>query len=153
MSFSYRLFRLKVAAIGNGLQSPLLLAIRLFWGGSFIIAGLGKFIHQEPVIAYFASLGIPFPSFSVDLTATVEIVGGILLVLGLFSRLASIPLFITMLVALLIAEQEAVRMILSDPENFIHRQPFSFFFASLLVFAFGPGTISLDYLIWEKKKK
>lgn len=153
MSFSYRLFRLKVAAIGNDLQSPLLLAIRLFWGGSFIIAGLGKFIHQEPVIAYFTSLGIPFPSFSVDLTATVEIVGGILLVLGLFSRLASIPLFITMLVALLVAEQEAVRMILSDPENFIHRQPFSFLFASLLIFAFGPGAFSLDYLIWERKKR
>ncbi len=153
MSFSYSLLRSKITAIGNDLQSPLLLAIRLFWGGSFFITGIGKFAHLENVISFFRSLHIPFAPFSAILTATVETVGGALLLLGLFSRLASIPLIFTMIVAFLTAESAAVRKVFSDPQNFIHREPFSFLFASLLIFVFGPGAISLDCWLWEKKKK
>ena len=141
----------KLAAFGYGLHSPLLLIIRLIWGGAFFITGIGKFQHMEKVIHFFQSLGIPFASFNASLVATVETVGGACLFLGLFSRIASIPLMCTMIVAFLTAESEAVRMIFSDPQNFIHREPFSFFFACLLIFVFGPGALSIDHFLWKAR--
>ena len=153
MSAIYKYLHVKLTGFGNILQSPLLLLIRLFWGGSFFIAGIGKFTHMQKVVQFFETLGIPFASFSALLTASVETIGGACLILGVFSRLASIPLICTMIVAFLTAETEAVRMVFSDPQNFIHRDPFSFLFASLLVFVFGPGKISFDFWLWDRKKR
>jgi putative oxidoreductase len=143
----------KIAVFGNRLQSPLLLLIRLFWGGSFFLTGVGKFAHMGNVVTYFQSLGIPFAHFSAFLTALAETVGGACLFLGLFSRLASIPLICVMIVAFATAESQAVRMIFSNPQNFIHSTPFSFLFASLLVFAFGPGRISIDSRLDAKQRR
>ena len=149
----YRYFHGRLTALGNCLQSPLLLLIRLFWGGSFFLTGMGKFMHMQKIVQFFESLGIPFAPFNALLTASVETIGGACLFLGLFSRLASIPLICTMIVAFLTAETEAVRMVFADPQNFIHRDPFSFLFASLLVFVFGPGAISFDFWLWDRKKR
>ena len=146
-------FYSKVSVFGNCLQSPLLLIIRLFWGGSFFITGIGKFAHIGKVTQFFQMLGIPFPAFSAFLTGLIELVGGACLFLGVASRLITIPLIFTMITALATAENEAVRRIFLDPQNFIHREPFSFLFASLLVFVFGPGAISLDYWLWRKKSE
>lgn len=142
----------KIAVFGNRLQSPLLLLIRLYWGGSFFITGFGKFTHMGNVVSFFQSLGIPFAHFSAFLTALVETIGGACLFLGLFSRLASIPLMFVMIVVFATAESEAVRMLLSNPQKFIHSTPFSFLFASLLVFVFGPGQISIDSRFLDKKE-
>ncbi len=149
---SFREMYSKIAVFGNRLQSPLLLLIRLYWGGSFFLTGFGKFTHMGNVVTYFQSLGIPFAHFSAFLTALVETVGGACLFLGLFSRLASIPLICVMIVAFATAESAAVRMILSNSQNFIHSTPFSFLFASLLVFVFGPGRISIDSRLLDKKQ-
>ena len=149
----YKYLHVKLTFLGNCLQSPLLLLIRLFWGGCFFITGIGKFTHMQKAVQFFESLGIPFASFTAPLTATVETIGGACLILGLFSRAASIPLICTMIVAFLTAETEAVRTAFSDPQNFIHRDPFSFLFASILVFVFGPGKISFDYWLWDRKKR
>ncbi|HSX38681.1 MAG TPA: DoxX family protein [Chlamydiales bacterium] len=143
----------KLAAFGNSLQSPLLLAIRLFWGGSFFVTGIGKFTHIEKTIAYFESLGIPFATFSAFFVGSIETIGGACLFLGLFSRLASIPLMCIMIAVFMTAETEALHKIFSDPQNFVQREPFSFLFASLLVFVFGPKAISFDYWLWKKTEK
>jgi putative oxidoreductase len=145
-------FYSKLIAFGNHLQSPLLLLIRLFWGGTFVVTGLGKFAHLGQVIDYFHSLGIPFASLSVILTAFIETICGACLLLGFASRLVAIPLIFTMIIAFLTAEKEALKQILSDPQKFIHADPFSFLFASLIVFVFGPGAASIDRWFWEKKE-
>src|SRR5271167_2801323 len=116
----YMRFYLKLTAFGNHLKSPLLLVIRLFWGGAFLVTGWGKFAHLEQVTDYFHSLGIPFASFSVILTAFIETVCGACLLLGFASRLVAIPLIFTMIIAFLTAEKEALNQILSDPQKFIH---------------------------------
>jgi putative oxidoreductase len=141
----------KLIAFGNCLQSPLLLIIRLFWGGTFVATGIGKLTHIEGIITYFQMLKIPFPAFNAYLTGSIELIGGAFLLLGLFSRWAAIPLILMMLVAFTTAEMEATRMIFNDPQNFIHRTPFSFLFASLLIFVFGPGKASLDYWFWKNR--
>jgi putative oxidoreductase len=135
---------------GDRLKSPLLLIIRLFWGGSFFITGLGKFGHLVKVADFFQSLGIPFPLFSATLTAFIETVCGACLLVGFASRIITIPLILTMITAILTSEQAALKAILSDPQRFIHTTPFSFLFASLLVFVFGPGSASIDHWLWRE---
>jgi putative oxidoreductase len=140
-----------IDSFGEFLQSILLLAIRLFWGGSFMLAGWGKFFNIPKVSEYFASLNIPFPIQQAYLVATVECVGGLFLLIGLASRWVSIPLSCVMIVAYITAHNEALVNIWNDPDTFIKESPFNFLLATLLVLAFGPGKISVDYLLRKKK--
>lgn len=137
----------------NYLQSPILLLIRLYWGWQFFHGGIEKFSNITHVAKYFGLLHIPFPLFSTYLVATVETLGGLLLLIGLFSRFAALFLVITMAVAYLTAELEAVRTIFVDPELFFKQPPFLYLYASLIVLAFGAGFFSLDYLLQRRSQK
>jgi putative oxidoreductase len=143
---SYRLL-IKVA---ERLQSPLLLAIRLYWGWHFFLTGKGKLMTHDKVTEFFQSLHIPFPAFNVYLAGGTECFGGLLLLAGLGSRLISLPLIFTMVIAYLTAEFAAVKNIFSNPDKFVSADPFLFMLAALLVLAFGPGVFSLDWLIRVK---
>lgn len=138
----------------NSLQSPFLLLIRVFWGWQFLQSGLGKFSHIEKVISFFSDLGIPAPAFNAYFNASLETVGGILLILGLASRLIAVPLTINMVVAYLTADREAWTSFFSEPGKFFAADPFPFLMVSLLVLIFGPGKLALDTLvaIWWKKR-
>ena len=134
----------------NYLQSPLLLAVRLYWGWQFFQTGWGKLQDIPKVVDFFTSLGLPFPTFTAYLVGASECVGGILLFVGLGSRLVSVPLAADMLGAYLTADREALRAIFSDPGKFYAADPFTFLFASLVILAFGPGKLSLDALIVKR---
>lgn len=76
--------------------------IRLLVGGVFLSEGIQKFLFPAEVGAgRFAKIGIPYPDVSGPFVGIVEIVCGTLLLLGLLTRLATIPLIINMLVAIL----------------------------------------------------
>jgi putative oxidoreductase len=138
----------------NAGQSPLLLAIRLYWGWQFWQSGWGKLMDMPKVIEYFTSLGVPAPAFNAHFIALLEAVGGILLVLGLGSRLIAFPLAIDMVVAYFVGDREALGAIISDPDKFYGATPYTFLFASLLILFFGPGFFSLDRLIeWYRKPR
>ena len=138
----------------NSLQSPLLLAVRVYWGWQFYVTGVGKLSDISKVVEYFTSLGVPAPAFNAHFIAWLETTGGILLILGLASRLIAVPLLIDMIVAYVVADREALMSIISEPEKFYKADPFIFLFASLLILIFGPGRLSLDTLIaWYRKKK
>jgi putative oxidoreductase len=81
--------------------------------------------------------------------------GGILLILGLASRLMALPLTINMITAFVIADRDALKTIFSDdPGKFYSAAPYTFLFASLLILIFGPGKLSLDNLIaWYHAKQ
>jgi putative oxidoreductase len=131
----------------NSLQSPLLLAIRLYWGWQFWQTGFGKLHDIGKVAEYFSSLGVPAPVLNAYFIALLEAVGGILLILGLGSRLIALPLVIDMVMAYVFGDREALGSILSDPGKFYAAAPYTFLFASLLILTFGPGLFSLDSLI------
>ena len=139
--------------IANSLQSPLLLLVRLYWGWQFFDTGKGKLADIPKVVDYFTSIGVPAPSLNAHFIATLECVGGILLILGLASRLIAIPLLIDMVMAYVIADREALGSIFSDPEKFYNAAPFTFLLASLLVLVFGPGKFSLDTLIAARRRR
>jgi putative oxidoreductase len=146
---AYRLFE-KAA---SQLQSPLLLAVRLYWGWQFFQTGLGKLTSIEKVVDFFTNLGIPFPAFNAYMVGSLECIGGALLFLGLGSRIIALPLTFNMLVAYVTADREALFSIFSDPGKFYAADPFTFFFASLLILVFGPGKISLDAAINYLRKR
>jgi putative oxidoreductase len=79
--------------------APPLLA-RLVIGVVFVHSGYGKWSHLDQVVKFFADLGIPFPELQAPFVATVELVCGALVLVGLGTRLVSVPLMGTMVVAL-----------------------------------------------------
>ncbi len=133
---------LNIAAIA--LQSPFLLLVRLYWGWQFIQTGWGKVNNIPKIMEYFTTLGIPFPGVNAHFIAGLELAGGILLVLGLASRLIALPLTINMLVAYITADREALFSVISDPGKFYAAAPYTFLVASLIILIFGPGKFSLD---------
>lgn len=146
-------FYSSLAAIGNFLQPFFLLAIRLFWGWMFFKAGFTKFEDMEKVAGYFGKIGIPLSTFSAYLAATTEMVGGLFLLFGSMSRLVTIPLIITMIVALFTAHYETTSLIFSDPSKVLALGPFTFLMATLTIFVFGPGMFSLDALLKIEPRK
>jgi putative oxidoreductase len=134
----------------QGLQSPLLLAIRLYWGWQFFLTGRGKLMNPSKVAEFFQSLHIPFSAFNVYLAGGTECFGGLLLLGGLCSRLISLPLIFVTIIAYLTAEIDTVKHIFSKPDKFVSADPFLFMLAAIIVLAFGPGALSLDWLIGEK---
>jgi putative oxidoreductase len=134
----------------NLLQSPFLLAVRLYWGWQFFQTGLGKFHRLPQVVEFFTSLGIPMPAFNAYFVSGLELVGGILLAIGLASRPIALMLAFDMAIAYVTADREALGSIFSDPGKFYNADPFTFLMASLIVLIFGAGLFSLDALIERK---
>ena len=135
------------------LQSPFLLAVRLYWGWQFAQSGWGKMHNIAKITAFFTSLNIPFPAFNAHFIAGLEFFGGILLILGLGTRLVGFLLAANMFVAYWTADREALVSIFSDPGKFYVADPYTFLFASLFVLIFGAGILSLDSIIAKRIKK
>jgi putative oxidoreductase len=76
--------------------------IRLVVGGVFLSEGIQKFLFpDENGIGRFAKIGIPSPEYTAPFVGVVEIACGALILFGLLTRLAAIPLIIDMLVAII----------------------------------------------------
>jgi putative oxidoreductase len=133
--------------VGSSLQSPFLLAVRLYWGWQFMQAGWGKLTDIGKVVGFFTDLGIPAPALNAHFVSALEFGGGLLLVLGLGSRLIALPLVINMLVAYITADREALFSIFSNPDKFTAAAPYTFLIASMTVLIFGPGKFSADALL------
>jgi putative oxidoreductase len=126
------------------------LLLRLFVGYFFFVTGLAKVQNLGAMAERFAEWGIPFPAFSAALSGYTELVGGALLVLGLLTRLASIPLFANMVVAIATVNLRRV----SGLDEFVElAEPLYALVFLWLVFA-GPGRASLDHLLgllWRRR--
>jgi putative oxidoreductase len=131
----------------NTLQSPFLLAIRLYWGWQLAQSGWGKLHNLSQVTDFFASLNIPFSHANAVFVSNLEFFGGILLILGLASRFTALALTGNMLVAYITADREALGSIFADPGKFYVADPFTFLFVSVIVLAFGAGLFSIDAVI------
>jgi putative oxidoreductase len=129
------------------LRSPLLLVLRVLFGWQLFETGKGKLENIDRFVAFLAHLNIPMPEANARFVATLECVGGLLLLLGLAARLIAIPLTINFIVAYLTADHEAVVNIFKDQDAFTSAAPFLFLLIALIVLAFGPGRFSLDEII------
>jgi len=133
--------------VASSLQSPFLLVVRLYWGWQLATNGWGKLHNLPRVTEFFASLGLPAPGPTAAFVATVEFVGGILLAIGLLSRIASLAITIDMITAYVTADRAALLSFFSEPGKFYVADPYTFLFAGLLILIFGPGKLSVDTLL------
>jgi putative oxidoreductase len=106
----------------------------------FVLSGWGKLHNLEQVINYFGELGIPHPELQAPFASGTELVCGMLVLIGLLTRLASVPLIITMVVAILTAQKENVGSV-GDLFGLIE-----WCYIALLVWlgVAGPGPLSVD---------
>ncbi len=153
LAAAYEAFRLVL----DSLRSPLLLAIRLYWGWQFATDGWGKLTHLDKVTEYFATgLHLPAPGATAVMVGIVEFAGGILFAAGVLSRLVSLVLFVNMTVAFLAAPDDRVNFshIFSKPEDFYGASPYTYWFAALLILILGPGLFAIDTLVhrWLEQK-
>lgn len=116
---------------------------RLAIGVVFAGTGWGKLQHLDKITSFFADLGVPAPGFSAVLAGSAELICGVLLLIGLFTRLASLPLIVVMAVAILTAKRADIGG-LSDLLGF--EETLYVVLLSWLAIA-GPGPISLDRLV------
>jgi putative oxidoreductase len=160
LTFTHTAYR-KFASAASLLQSPLLLAIRVYWGWQFYQAGWGKLSallgwagpDAGNPAEFFASLGIPFPTLNAYVASSVETIGGFFLLAGLASRATALALSFTMIVAYSTAHKEVLPVIWSDPDKFTAAAPFPFLYTALIVLAFGPGLFSVDWLLGKIFRK
>jgi putative oxidoreductase len=143
MQLAEKYYRLLVR-VSSSLQSPFLLAVRLYWGWQFMQTGWGKLTDINKVVGFFTDLGIPAPALNAYFVSALEFGGGLLLILGLGSRLIALPLVIDMIVAYITADREALFSVFSNPDKFTAAAPYTFLIASLIVLIFGPGKASVD---------
>ena len=129
------------------LQSPFLLLVRLYWGWQLVESGWGKLHNLGKVTEFFTSLNLPMPAQMAVFISCVEFFGGLLLAIGLFSRMTALVLTINMVMAYLTADREALFSIISDPDKFYAAAPYVFLIASLIILIFGPGNFCVDYLL------
>jgi len=127
--------------------------VRLYWGWQFVVDGWGKLHNLAKVTEYFGTLGLPAPGPTAVFVSILELVGGVLLALGLGTRLIAFLLTCNMTVAYITGDREALLSLFSDPDKFIAAAPFSYLMASLIIFIFGPGRFALDYFLerrWQR---
>jgi putative oxidoreductase len=116
---------------------------RLTLGLIFIGTGWGKLHSLGDVTQFFASLHIPAPGFNARLASVTEFVGGILLLVGLGTRLAALPVATTMAVAILTAK----RAELGGLTDLVGFDEWTYLVMCLWLVVAGPGPLSLDALI------
>jgi putative oxidoreductase len=118
------------------------LVARLTLGVTFAGTGWGKLQHLEKVTAFFTELGLPAPHFQAMLVGTTELVGGALLLAGFASRLASLPLLVTMVVAILTAKRTDV----TGASDLFGLLEWTYLVLLAWLALSGPGRFSLDGL-------
>jgi putative oxidoreductase len=148
MDRASRLRRL-VHAVSSSLQWLPPTVARLTIGWIFLESGWGKLHNLPRVIAYFTELGIPAPQLQAPLAATTEFVCGALMLVGLFTRVASLPLIATMLVAILTAKKGDIQ----ELSDLFATAEFLYIALLLWLGAYGAGPLSLDGLFAKRLER
>jgi putative oxidoreductase len=124
---------------------PAVVLVRLLVGAVFLSEGIQKFLFPAALgVGRFAKIGIPWPEFTAPFVGVVEIGCGLLILIGLGTRLAAIPLIINMLVA--IATTKIPMLLKSGFWSTAHeaRADWSMFLGAIFLLIVGGGAWSLD---------
>ena len=133
------------------LAPVVLLLIRLAWGWELAESGWGHLHNIEKMTERFTEWGVPFPSVNVYVSGVMELIGGVLWMLGLGTRLISIPMFFNFCVAYATASKAKLQALfphfLANIDDVIDDAAFPFLVTSLILLAFGPGIFSIDAVL------
>lgn len=130
-----------------------LIFIRLAVGLIFLTQGILKYIDPHMGVLRFAKIGFPYPDFTAHFVGTFEIACGMLILIGLFTKIASIPLLIVILTAIattkvpeLVRPGQGFWFMISDA-----RTDFTMTMSLLFLVSVGAGSWSLDAWLWGEK--
>jgi len=126
---------------------PLLL--RLVFGWFWLETGWAKLHNLEFFAGRFVEWGIPFPTLSATVSGATDLVGGALLIVGLGTRLAAIPMIINMLVALAVV----VLPTITTFNEFVELDEVLYVCVLFWLLMAGPGKASLDHLLARRFTK
>lgn len=113
-----------------------LLALRLLAGGVFVAFGAAKFVNHASELASFKTYGLPAPEVFVVVIGVIEVIGGLLLITGILTRLAALILAGDMVAAIVVSgliKGEAISLTLAPAE----------LLAMLILLWSGPGAYSV----------
>jgi putative oxidoreductase len=119
---------------------------RLGVGLLFLLDGWAKLHNLPAVTQYFEELKIPAPGFNAAFVASTQLVCGALLVVGLLTRLAAVPLIICMCMAILTAKLKDLTSLYA----FVGFDEFTYVVVLAMIAIIGPGKVSLDQLLVQK---
>lgn len=119
------------------------LTMRLFVGYFFFETGWAKLHNLDAFATRFMQWGIPHPAFNAALSAYTECIGGALTVVGLGTRLVSIPMMINMAVAIISVKMKSV----GGVNDFVELDEPLYGLVYFWLLTFGAGQVSVDYLI------
>ena len=129
-------------------QSLSLLLARLIVAYGFLEPAVNKWKDIGSVAEWFGSMGIPFPTLNAYMAASTEILGVVLLTLGLFTRLISIPLMVIMVVAIVTVH---LAHGFSAGDNGFEIPLYYMLFLFIFV-SHGAGKFSVDQILFGKEK-
>jgi putative oxidoreductase len=119
-------------------------AVRVVAGCFFVSTGMGKFLDYSKEVSDFRGFEVPWPEVAVPAVGTVELVGGLLLVMGLLTRLAAFALALNMVGALATAGR-------------VEGGSFHLVYAPILLVLMvflcwsGPGRLAIDTRMAERR--
>ena len=120
---------------------PLLL--RLVFGWFWLETGWAKLHNLEFFSARFVEWGIPFPMLSATVSGATDLIGGALLIIGLGTRLAAIPMIVNMLVALAVV----VLPTITTFNEFVELDEVLYVCVLFWLLMAGPGKASVDHVL------
>jgi putative oxidoreductase len=140
------------------------LLLRLMAGGVFLSEGILKFVYTNQGVGRFTKLGLPFPHETATSIGSLEIVGGLLIIVGLFTRIIAIPFIVEMVVAILATKvalylgtsplplPPAPPMVGFWAVMHETRSDYAQILTSIFLLVAGPGSWSLDAVLNRRRK-
>lgn len=129
------------------LESVPLLIARVSVGWVMAESGWGKLGKIPDVVEFFRGLGIPAPEIQAPMAAVSELSFGVMLLIGLFTRISAIPLMVIMTVAIITAKRDE----LNSASDLFGMSEFLFIALLLVLLIRGGGNWSCDrLLVWRR---
>jgi len=144
--------------------SSSILIIRLMAGAVFFWEGVLKFVYPNQGVGRFTKLGFPFPEVTAHFVGVAEIIGGLLLLFGLFTRIVAFYFIVEMIVAILSTKislylgTSPLPLPPAPPKigfwAVLHeiRSDYAQILTCLFLLVEGAGRRSLDFIIFTSKK-
>ena len=136
----------KLVEVLDKLRGLALLLGRLAVGLVFLSTGWGKVHNIAKVTEFFESLHIPMPGLNAIVVGWSELLCGGALVLGVMTRLATIPLIVSMIVAILTARRDAIHGFF----DLVGFEEFTYLMVLIMIAILGPGTLAVDHILAKR---